>query len=106
MFGRWTPYSFFIRTLQSLNLPAALDALDRPIGLPPSLLGKAEEVRLEDGMHRVPALIEDVQRLAGRNSATLDEVRFQLLSLIFSLLNFVAHMSLGSRYFRPRGNGG
>jgi programmed cell death 6-interacting protein len=69
----------FIRALRSLNLPAALDALDRPIGLPPSLLGKADEVRLEDGMHRIPALIEDVQRLARRNSAALDEVRFHIL---------------------------
>ena len=65
-----------VRALQSLNLPAALDALDKPIGLPPSLLGKAEEVKLEDGMHRIPALIEDVQKLAKRDSVALDEVRF------------------------------
>ncbi|KAF8526304.1 BRO1-domain-containing protein [Hysterangium stoloniferum] len=61
------------RALQSLNLPATLDALDRPIGLPPSLLGKAEEVRLEDGMNRIPALIEDVRRLSRRNLNNIDE---------------------------------
>jgi hypothetical protein len=57
--------------LQSLNLLAALDALDRPI-----VLGKVEEVRLEDGMHRMPILIEDVQRLARRDSVALDKVQF------------------------------
>ncbi|KAF8589825.1 pH-response regulator [Ramaria rubella] len=60
--------------LRSLNLPATLDALDRPIGLPPSLLGKAEEVRLEDGMNRIPMLLDDVRRLTRRNSAALDEI--------------------------------
>ncbi|KAJ3557381.1 hypothetical protein NM688_g1507 [Phlebia brevispora] len=30
-------------TLRSLNLPAALEALERPVGLPPSLLKKADE---------------------------------------------------------------
>ena len=60
--------------MQSLNLPAALDALDGPIGLPPSLLGKAEEVRSEDGMNRILMLMEDVQRLAKRNMMGIDEV--------------------------------
>ncbi|KIJ50961.1 hypothetical protein M422DRAFT_158756 [Sphaerobolus stellatus SS14] len=60
-------------TLQSLNLPAALDALDKPIGMPPSLLGKAEEVRSEDGTNRISRLIEDVQKLAKRNMMGIDE---------------------------------
>ena len=60
--------------LDSLNLPAALDALDRPIGLPPSLLKKAEEVRLENGPDRIEASIRDVETLANHNSALLDEV--------------------------------
>ena len=61
------------RTLQSLNLPAALDALDRSIGLPPSL-GKAEEVRLNDRMNRIPALIEDIQRLSRWSVSAIDKV--------------------------------
>ncbi|KAI0775185.1 BRO1-domain-containing protein [Trametes elegans] len=60
-------------TLEALNLPAALDALDRPIGLPPSLIKKAEEVRLESGPERVETYIRDVQVIAQHVSSLLDE---------------------------------
>ncbi|GJJ08702.1 hypothetical protein Clacol_002921 [Clathrus columnatus] len=59
--------------MQALNLPASLDALDKPIGLPPSLLGKAEEVRREDGMNYIPRLLEDLDRLSTRNRFALDK---------------------------------
>ncbi|CAA7266857.1 unnamed protein product [Cyclocybe aegerita] len=59
--------------LRKLNLPSSLDALERPIGLPPSLLRKAEEVRLEDGPAKIEASIEDVQRLAHQDLAILEE---------------------------------
>lgn len=62
------------RTLRSLNLPSSLEALERPIGLPPSLLKKAEEVRLEQGPERIETYLDDVQRLARRVMAVLDEV--------------------------------
>jgi programmed cell death 6-interacting protein len=62
-----------------MNLPAALEALERPIGLPPSLLRKAEEVRLENGLSRVAASLEDVQRLAQSNQVILDGVRSDVL---------------------------
>lgn len=62
------------RELQNLKLPAALDALDKPIGLPPSLLKKAEEVRLENGPERAEKLLEDVQALSRRAQAILTEV--------------------------------
>jgi programmed cell death 6-interacting protein len=79
---RYTGESF-IRALRSLDIPAALDVLDRPVGLlPPSLRGKADKVRPEDRMHRIPALIKDVQRIARRNSAAPDEVRFIFWCLI------------------------
>ncbi|OJT11438.1 pH-response regulator protein palA/RIM20 [Trametes pubescens] len=58
---------------ERLNLPAALDALDRPIGLPPSLVKKAEEVRLESGPERIDTYIRDVQALAQHVSSLLDE---------------------------------
>lgn len=58
----------------SLNLPAVLDALEKPISLPPSLLAKAREVR----EHKTPALIEKslevIQQLSSQNSNTLEEV--------------------------------
>lgn len=59
--------------LRKLNLPASLEALERPIGLPPSLLRKAEEVRLENGPEKIEASLEDVEMLSGRDSAILDE---------------------------------
>ena len=65
------------RELQILKLPAALDALDKPIGLPPSLLKKAEEVRLENGPERGEKLLEDVQTLSRHAQAILTEVGAQ-----------------------------
>ncbi|KAF8632279.1 hypothetical protein AX15_002017 [Amanita polypyramis BW_CC] len=59
--------------LRNLNLPASLEALERPIGLPPSLLRKAEEVRTEDGPAKIEASIDDVQKLAQRGLGLLDE---------------------------------
>lgn len=64
----------FCRTLRSLNLPAALEALEKPIGLPPSLLKKAEEVRAENGPAQVESSIEDVRNLAERAMQILNEV--------------------------------
>ncbi|KAI0001514.1 BRO1-like domain-containing protein [Russula compacta] len=63
----------YTQELQFHNLPAALDALDKPIGLPPSLLKKAEEVRLENGPERAEKSLEDVQMLAHRAMAILTE---------------------------------
>ncbi|OCH95381.1 BRO1-domain-containing protein [Obba rivulosa] len=60
------------KTLESLGLPGVLDALERPIGLPPSLLKKAEEVKLEDGPTRIETLINDVETLARHNMGVLD----------------------------------
>jgi programmed cell death 6-interacting protein len=60
-------------TLQALHLPAALDALDKSIGLPPSLVKKAEEVRLEDGPRRVEVMLADIQTLAQHAGSLLEE---------------------------------
>ncbi|KAG5728797.1 hypothetical protein E4T56_gene6254 [Termitomyces sp. T112] len=59
--------------LRIMHLPSSLEALERPIGLPPSLLRKAEEIRLEDGPTKIEVSIEDVQRLAQQDQAILDE---------------------------------
>ena len=58
---------FYSSTLDTLNLPSALDALDQPIGLPPSLLKKAEEVRLEKGPDRIQPVVYKTYK--GLNSA-------------------------------------
>ncbi|KAJ3520410.1 hypothetical protein NMY22_g12771 [Coprinellus aureogranulatus] len=59
--------------LRKLNLPASLEALERPIGLPPSLLKKAEEVRLENGPDKIEASLDDVEMLAKRDASILEE---------------------------------
>ena len=62
------------RTLQELSLPMSLDMLDRPLDLPQSLLGKAREVRSEDGPQRIRGMIEDVQKLAAQDRILLNTV--------------------------------
>lgn len=68
-------YQSCCSTLRELNLPTSIDALERPIGLPPSLLKKAEAVRLEEGPDRIEESIENVERFAEHNSRLLDEVK-------------------------------
>ena len=72
--------------LRELNLPASLEALERPIGLPPSLLSQAEEVRNGNGPAKIEASIDDVQKLARRDLELLDEVT--LLAHRYSENNF------------------
>jgi programmed cell death 6-interacting protein len=66
-----------------LNLPSSLDALERPIGLPPSLLAKAETVRTDEGPTRIEASIEDVQRLAQQDMSILDEVHHSVNAMLY-----------------------
>lgn len=61
------------KILQSLNLPSSLEALERPVGLPPSLLRKAEEIRLEQGPTKIDVYLDDVQRLSRHVLGILDE---------------------------------
>ncbi|KAK4690084.1 hypothetical protein P7C73_g49, partial [Tremellales sp. Uapishka_1] len=60
-------------TLQSLNLPGSIQALERPVGLPPSLLKKAEEVDSSGGSNKVLGLLSEVNRLSKSNSRILSE---------------------------------
>ncbi|KZW03642.1 BRO1-domain-containing protein [Exidia glandulosa HHB12029] len=59
--------------LRGMGLPAALEALERPAGLPPSLLGKAQQVRLEDGPARIRRKQEALDAVRKADAATLDE---------------------------------
>lgn len=49
--------------LQSLNLPGSLQALEKPLGLPPSLVSKAEELRQQDGIRRIQKTMEDTAKI-------------------------------------------
>lgn len=55
-------------------MPSSLEALERPVGLPPSLLRKAEEIRLEQGPTKIDVYLDDVQRLSRHVLGILDEV--------------------------------
>lgn len=62
------------RVTKSLNLPAVLDASEKPISLPPSLLAKAREVRGHDTPSFVEKSLEIIEELSCQNSKTLEEV--------------------------------
>ena len=49
--------------LQSLHLPGSLQALEKPLGLPPSLISKAEELRQQDALYRIKRSMEDTNKL-------------------------------------------
>ncbi|MBE7180712.1 MAG: hypothetical protein INR71_05815, partial [Terriglobus roseus] len=65
-------------TLQSLNLPGSLQALEKPLGLPPSLISKAEELRQQDALQRLKRSVEDTQRVK-TNDLTIFQEGLSLL---------------------------
>ena len=89
------------RSLRHLNLPSSLDALEKPVGLPPSLLRKAEEVRQEDGPEKIQASLEDVSRLAHQDQTILDDVRIPKPGL-HSLTNIRARFKRHWIYWMPK----
>ena len=82
--GSYSENKLTVSALQSLNLPGSIQALERPAGLPPSLLKKAEEVESEGGVQRIQSLLTEVQRLSKSNSKLLSDVRL-IPSLLDSL---------------------
>ncbi|KAG8743647.1 pH-response regulator protein palA/rim20 [Ceratobasidium sp. 414] len=61
------------KLLQRLNLPGSLDALDKPAGIPPSLLRRSEEIRSMGGVESLQQQIEEVQALGSSASGILEE---------------------------------
>ncbi|KAI9815101.1 MAG: pH-response regulator protein palA/rim20 [Pycnora praestabilis] len=59
--------------LQSLNLPGSLQALERPLGLPPGLVSHAEEIRQQNGLDRLYRSMEDTAKLKANDQATYIE---------------------------------
>lgn len=59
--------------LRSLNLPGSLQALEKPLGLPPGLMAHAEEIRQQDGIHRLERSMEDTQKLMYSDQAVYNE---------------------------------
>ncbi|SGY18091.1 BQ5605_C015g07978 [Microbotryum silenes-dioicae] len=61
------------RTLQELNLPAAIDAVLQPTALPASVLDQSREVKTEGGTEKLRSLMQDVRRVARVNQKLLNK---------------------------------
>lgn len=59
--------------LQSLNLPGSLQALEKPLGLPPSLTAHAEEIRQQDGVHRLRRSMHETSKLKANDTSIYQE---------------------------------
>ncbi|KAL8815525.1 MAG: hypothetical protein Q9223_005344, partial [Gallowayella weberi] len=59
--------------LQSLNLPGSLQALEKPLGLPPSLKAHAEEIRQQDGLHKLRRSMHEIRKLKTNDAAMYQE---------------------------------
>ncbi|TVY83955.1 pH-response regulator protein, partial [Lachnellula suecica] len=62
-------------TLRSLNLPGSLQALEKPLGLPPTLTSHAEEIRQADALTRLERSFSDTAKLAASDAAIFAEGR-------------------------------
>lgn len=62
-----------LSTLRSLNLPTALQALEQPIGPPPSLIKRADEIKSKGGSALLYEMIEKVRQSSLKNSELLDQ---------------------------------
>ncbi|CAO3564907.1 unnamed protein product [Mortierella alpina] len=60
--------------MQALNLPGSLQALEQPVGLPPSLLSHIDEIHAEGGLSSLHEMLETVRALSRQNAAILDEI--------------------------------
>ena len=82
------------RVTKSLNLPAALDALEKPVSLPPSLLAKARETREHGTPLAIERSLEMIEELSSQNSSTLDEVTRQTLHPEHGKMSHMSHRQL------------
>ncbi|CRK29079.1 hypothetical protein BN1723_014231 [Verticillium longisporum] len=64
--------------LSSINLPGSLQALEKPLGLPPSLVQHAEEIRQADAIGRIQRAFSDIDKLRSADIAVFDEGKFML----------------------------
>ncbi|KAK4172330.1 putative pH-response regulator protein [Triangularia setosa] len=59
--------------LSSLNLPGSLQALEKPLGLPGTLVQHAEEIRQADALNRLQRGFADVEKLCASDKAVFEE---------------------------------
>lgn len=56
--------------MSSLSLPGSLQALEKPLGLPPGLVSHAEEIRQQNGPNRLKRAMEDIDKLKANDRRT------------------------------------
>ncbi|KAI0006984.1 BRO1-like domain-containing protein [Xylariaceae sp. FL0662B] len=59
--------------LSSLNLPGSIQAFEKPLGLPGTLVQHAEEIRQADAIHRLQRSFADIEKLRAADIATFEE---------------------------------
>ena len=87
-------------TLRSLNLPGSLQALEKPLGLPPSLTAHAEEIRQADALTRLQRSFSDTSKLKASDEAIFTEGR-ELLQAEASENNQLLKKYGTDRWTRP-----
>ncbi|MCJ1260843.1 pH-response regulator protein palA/rim20 [Lobaria immixta] len=63
----------FANLLQSLNLPGSLQALEKPLGLPLTLTSHADEIRQQDGLHRLRRSMHEISKLKESDASLYQE---------------------------------
>lgn len=66
--------------LSSLNLPGSLQALEKPLGLPGTLVQHAEEIRQADALNRIQTSFADNDKLRASDMAIFEEGKSLLVS--------------------------
>ncbi|KAI0484089.1 BRO1-like domain-containing protein [Xylariaceae sp. FL0804] len=59
--------------MSSLNLPGSIQAFEKPLGLPGTLVQHAEEIRQADAIHRLHRSFADIDKLRATNMAVFAE---------------------------------
>ncbi|KAF4885354.1 pH-response regulator protein palA/prr-1 [Colletotrichum fructicola] len=59
--------------LSSINLPGSLQALEKPLGLPHSLVHHAEEIRQADAIGRIQRAFSDIDKLRNADISVFNE---------------------------------
>lgn len=63
-----------------MNLPGSLQALEKPLGLPLTLAAHAEEIRQQDGLHRLRRSLREIATLRENDASIYQEGMDYLLS--------------------------
>lgn len=58
--------------LSSIGLPGSLQAMEKPLGLPPSLVQHAEELRQSDAINRIHKSLADIDKLRAADLAAFE----------------------------------